>query len=264
MSSLRRVALVFVTVPALFGSSLAPVEADAAARPSTVSVSPTAVSIAGSTKITIRGKNLSKVSAVYFGKTKTTKITHVSRTKLIVVAIKHRLGTVKLKLRVGKKNYATSLKVRYVVPVQRPSSFETEVLQRTNNARVSGRTCVDAKTGARKVMPAVPALKRNRLLAYAARAHSKDMAKKRYFSHTSADGTAFSTRISRTGYAWSAVGENIAAGQSSPKSVVNAWLASYGHCRNLMSASFTELGVGFAAGGPYRTYWTQDFGRRRS
>ena len=46
-------------------------------------------------------------------------------------------------------------------------------------------------------------------------------------------------------------------------SVVKAWLKSPGHCRNIMKANYTELGVGYATGGYYGTYWTQDFGTPR-
>ena len=56
------------------------------------------------------------------------------------------------------------------------------------------------------------------------------------------------------------MGENIAAGQPTPESVVAGWLRSEGHCRNIMNPGFRELGLGFAQGGTYGTYWVQDFG----
>ena len=56
------------------------------------------------------------------------------------------------------------------------------------------------------------------------------MATQNYFSHTSADGRTLADRINATGYAWSALGENIAAGYPSVNAVVDGWMASDGHC----------------------------------
>ncbi|MFY0535919.1 CAP domain-containing protein [Nannocystis pusilla] len=63
-------------------------------------------------------------------------------------------------------------------------------------------------------------------------------------SHTGSDGSTFTQRISAAGYAWTAAGENIAGGYSTAAQVVNAWMASTGHCNNIMNGIFTHLGVG--------------------
>jgi len=44
--------------------------------------------------------------------------------------------------------------------------------------------------------------------------------------------------------------------------VVDGWMASPGHCANIMSPSFraTGIGYGFSAAAAYRHYWTQTFG----
>lgn len=55
-------------------------------------------------------------------------------------------------------------------------------------------------------------------------------------------------------------GENIAFGYESPRSVVAGWLASQGHRANIANPRFTSTGVGVAATGSGRLYWTQDFG----
>ncbi len=100
-------------------------------------------------------------------------------------------------------------------------------------------------------------------LRAAARGHSQDMAANNYFSHTSLDGRTFDQRIGEAGYTgafpW---GENIAAGQSTPEAVVTGWMASPGHCTNIMSAGYKAIGVGygFSSSSTYRHYWTQDFG----
>lgn len=136
------------------------------------------------------------------------------------------------------------------------SSFAQRVLDLTNQARAQGRTC-----GTTSFAPAAP-LAYNAQLTQAAQAHATDMATRNYFSHTSLDGRTVAQRITATGYAWRAIGENIAAGQTTPEQVVAGWLQSEGHCRNIMNPAYKELGVGYAQGGSYRTYWVQDFGAR--
>lgn len=58
------------------------------------------------------------------------------------------------------------------------------------------------------------------------------------------------------GIKYSAAGENIAMGQKTPEEVVKGWMNSPGHRANIMSTSFTHIGVGYAANG---NYWTQQF-----
>ncbi len=59
-----------------------------------------------------------------------------------------------------------------------------------------------------------------------------------YFSHTGLNGSTAGQRITAAGYTWSAYGENIANGYSSEQAVINGWLGSEGHCKNIMSAEF--------------------------
>jgi uncharacterized protein YkwD len=59
----------------------------------------------------------------------------------------------------------------------------------------------------------------------------------------------------------SANGENIAAGQGSAAAVMDAWKNSSGHNANMLSRSFTRVGIGLYVGGPYRLYWGQLFGQ---
>lgn len=69
------------------------------------------------------------------------------------------------------------------------------------------------------------------------------MATNNYFSHTGLDGRTASQRIAAEGYAWSWVGDNIAAGQTSVSAVMSGWLASAGHCANIMRAEYQDVGV---------------------
>lgn len=88
---------------------------------------------------------------------------------------------------------------------------------------------------------------------------SKDMAEKRYFDHTSPTyGTPFQM-MQQYGVSYKTAGENIAAGQRSAQEVMNSWMNSSGHRANILNGNYTELGVGYYAGGSYGTYWTQMF-----
>lgn len=131
--------------------------------------------------------------------------------------------------------------------------FKDALLEQINAARASARTCGAAN------MPAVGALAWNDWLFSAAARHSDDMARHDYFSHTGRDGRSPGQRVSAEGYAWSVAGENIAAGQASVNAVMTAWLASPGHCENLMRPAYTEVGVACVvapSGSTYSRYWT--------
>ena len=131
------------------------------------------------------------------------------------------------------------------------------MLRLTNQARAQGGSC-----GGVAYAPA-PALGWSAVLASAAQAHAADMAARNYFEHTSPDGRTFDQRITAAGYLWRSVAENIAAGQQTPIEVVDGWIASTGHCKNIFNAALKELGVGYVEGGSYGKYWVQDFGTPR-
>lgn len=96
-------------------------------------------------------------------------------------------------------------------------------------------------------------------LQIAAQQHSREMAALNRFSHRSATGASAQQRARAVGYG-AGVGENIAAGQRSAQQVVNAWMASPGHRRNILTCSYRTTGIGIATGGHYGVYWTQKFG----
>jgi uncharacterized protein YkwD len=96
-------------------------------------------------------------------------------------------------------------------------------------------------------------------LTAAASAHSADMAERKYFSHTTPEGTTFDQRIVAAGYAAPGA-ENIARGQKSAESVMEAWMNSSGHRANILNCKLTTIGVGLDATDKNDWYWTQDFG----
>ena len=61
------------------------------------------------------------------------------------------------------------------------------------------------------------------------------------------------------GVSYRAAGENIAMGQTSPEQVMNGWMNSEGHRKNILSPNFTQIGVGIAKNAEGRLYWTQQF-----
>jgi uncharacterized protein YkwD len=97
-----------------------------------------------------------------------------------------------------------------------------------------------------------PLEKDDRLMEYAQK-HAEWMASNNRMIHSSM------RKIMKLGF--SVVGENIAWGQSSEKSVVNAWLWSPGHRFNIMGRSYTKIGCGYARDKNNRIYWCVCFGR---
>lgn len=134
-----------------------------------------------------------------------------------------------------------------------------KILELVNAARAEARTCGE------KRYPAARPLAWNAALADAASAHSVDMANNNYFAHAAEDGDRAGERAQKAGYRWRRIGENIAAGQSSPGSAVSGWLSSPGHCANLMNPHFTEMGAAYAINkkSDLLIYWTQVFGTPR-
>ncbi len=96
----------------------------------------------------------------------------------------------------------------------------------------------------------------NSELSAVARTKSEDMRDNHYFSHTSPTYGSPFDMMKSFGISYRTAGENIAMGQRTPEEVVNAWMNSEGHRANILNASFTEIGVGYAANG---NYWTQMF-----
>jgi uncharacterized protein YkwD len=115
-------------------------------------------------------------------------------------------------------------------------------------------------------------LRSNGRLADAATGHSRDMVRRRYFSHVSPGGGTMGERIRETGYIGRArsytIGENLAWGTgelASPLKIVEAWMRSPGHKRNMLHAAFEEVGIGLALGAPVRdrgATYTTNFGAR--
>ncbi|MGG2396747.1 CAP domain-containing protein [Pseudomonas sp. SH1-B] len=131
-----------------------------------------------------------------------------------------------------------------------------KLLLRINAARAEARQC-----GAQSFVAAAP-LAWNAELGAAAESHSREMANENYFAHQGRDGRTPGDRAELAGYGGSRVGENIAAALDTPDKVVEGWLASPGHCANIMNPRFTDLGGAYASDpqSDAGIYWTALFG----
>src|SRR5215831_16463265 len=114
------------------------------------------------------------------------------------------------------------------------------VLELANEARAHARRCGSTP------FAAAPPLALSSVLERAALEYAREMARYGYMDHTGRDGSSPAQRITRSGYRWREVGENLARGMSKPEEVVAGWLRSPAHCANLMDPAFREMGVAYA------------------
>ncbi|MFL5738867.1 MAG: CAP domain-containing protein [Flavisolibacter sp.] len=154
------------------------------------------------------------------------------------------LGLVVLSAQAQDKNNSSTGKAS---PVNK-----TRIIKLINEARAKGCTCGDTWYAA------VPALGWNNQLEAAALAHSNDMMKNKYFAHTGSDASTAGMRIEDAGYTWRNYGENIGQGYKTEDEVVDGWLHSPGHCRNIMSKDFKEMAVARSG-----DLWTQVFAAKK-
>ena len=110
-------------------------------------------------------------------------------------------------------------------------------------------------------------LRVERRLRLAALRHSRDMVRRGYLEHDTPEGVPFDERILRAGFALgprTVSGENLATGErenGSPAVIVDGWMGSPGHRRNLLRPQFRLVGIGIvprwaegdASGGTYTT-----------
>jgi uncharacterized protein YkwD len=85
----------------------------------------------------------------------------------------------------------------------------------------------------------------NTQLEQAAQSYAKSMSTQDFFSHQGADGSTWQQRIRATGYHFSDAAENLAIGHPTPVRVVDAWMNSPGHRRNMLAYQLQEIGVGY-------------------
>lgn len=125
-------------------------------------------------------------------------------------------------------------------------AFAQSMLQAVNDIRRRGSDCGET----------VDTLAWNNQLADAAERHAQDMADNEFFEHEGSDGSTVGQRVTEAGYTWMAVAENIAWGYNSVEAVMQGWEDSPGHCENLMSSTYSQIGVARVG-----DYWVQVFAK---
>jgi uncharacterized protein YkwD len=144
----------------------------------------------------------------------------------------------------------------YATPSKKEAAAMTgRVLELSNEARGHKRRC-----GGKMYPPAGP-LALESTLSKAALTHARDMARNSFLGHKGSDGSLPAQRATRAGYYWRTVGENVAAGSATPEQAVKDWLASPGHCANLMNVAYTETGIAVVVDPASAAviYWAQVF-----
>jgi len=106
----------------------------------------------------------------------------------------------------------------------------------------------------------LPPLKLDARLEGAARSHAKDMADRDVMSHEGGDGSTPAQRVTRAGYHYQTTGENVAQGYRDVASVMQGWMDSPPHRKNIMG-DFTEIGVARVEGKDDKPYWSAEFGK---
>lgn len=144
------------------------------------------------------------------------------------------------------KEFATSNKCE-------DTNFRTDrIINYINQVRASAQIC-----GEKPYQPAQSVAWNNKLFK-AAKTHSRDMATNNFFSHLGSDDSNVSLRVANQNYEWNAVAENISGGTDTPEQTLESWMASPGHCRNLMNPQYNEIGMSCAVNvnSEFGIYWT--------
>ncbi|WP_409276205.1 CAP domain-containing protein [Neobacillus sp. SCS-31] len=144
---------------------------------------------------------------------------------------------------------------RQAAPKQTPAKQQTAP---TAGISQMAQQVIDL-TNVQRQQNGLPPLKADTKLSGVALKKSQDMQQKNYFSHTSPTYGSPFDMMRDFGVTYTSAGENIAMGQRTPEEVVQAWMNSEGHRKNILNRDFTHIGVGFEQSG---YHWTQMFIRK--
>ena len=100
----------------------------------------------------------------------------------------------------------------------------------------------------------IPPVSLNRAATSAAQVRAQEATKS--FSHTRPNGTKCFTALAEADISYQAAGENLAGRIKTPEKVVDAWMNSPGHRKNIMNPKYSQIGVGYVSSG---NYWSQFF-----
>lgn len=138
------------------------------------------------------------------------------------------------------------------------ADFAQRAIDRINAARLAGARC-----GAHAQPPAGP-ISWSANLAEASASHAQDMAERNELAHAGRDGSQGSDRLRRAGYDWRRWAENLGAGRRATlDDMLRRWLASPGHCANLMQAELLHAGLACVTNADQRVYWVLELAAPR-
>ena len=124
--------------------------------------------------------------------------------------------------------------IAFLIPISvRAAMMPEDIVLESNRAR--------AQAGLLLLVP-------DEALSAAAQARAEDMARSGLFAHHGADGSSPWAWLKDQGYSFSRAAENLAVNYDNAGDVVEGWLASPGHRKNLLDARLTEIGIGVAEG----------------
>jgi len=124
------------------------------------------------------------------------------------------------------------------------------MVERVNELRSSGCSCSG------RYMPPVAPIQWEDKLVESAMIHASRMHKYRFFAHIGPDGKDVGDRMEKVGYRWQFAGENLGEGQRHFMQVFKDWIKSPSHCKLLMDARMTDMGIARKG-----RYWVQHFGK---
>lgn len=160
----------------------------------------------------------------------------------------------------GKTAAAPSSKVSTAAVASATSAASAASLQAATDSTLAAmESRVITLVNAQRAQNGLGALTVNTKLTNMARVKSQDMIDNNYFSHESPTYGSPFEMMQAFGITYRAAGENIAYGQQDADAVMDAWMNSAGHRANILSADYTQIGVGAARGANGRIYWTQEF-----
>ena len=149
--------------------------------------------------------------------------------------------------RLPQNRFSFAVRPSYTQTVSRPSA--SKPLQSTAAQVVSLVNAERARRG-------LPALTVSTAVQQAAQTRAGEL--QTSFSHTRPSGASCFTALTEAGVSYARAGENIAYGQSTPEAVVQSWMSSSGHRANILSSSFTTIGIGCTVVNG-TAYWAQLF-----
>lgn len=176
---------------------------------------------------------------------------------------------------------ATQVKTKPILPKAQPTKPTLPKIQPTKPKVISTPTTAKHAVNSQekalaKLIQSYSKQQRSKLvynpiLATVARQRAKDMATRKYFSHTTPDGIGPNYFVEKAGYKLPNFYnkkkngnniESIAAGNDTAQKTFDQWLKSPGHRRHMLGETGfyreqTDFGIGYYASpsSPYRHYW---------